>query len=92
MALSCSAGKWDGDDPPGDRGALCRSTLAHTMNSFNTTSPSAIDSEIIGIAANLLMPFALRFTGMFWDVHSQYHILQNLTDGVGSSSGHYSFR
>lgn len=91
MTLSCSAGKWDGDDPPGDRGSLCRSTLAHTMNSINTTSTSAIESEIVGLAANLLMPFALKFTGMFWDVHSQYHILQNLTDGIGSDSGHYSF-
>lgn len=27
MAVSCAAGKWDGDDPPGDRGVLCRSVL-----------------------------------------------------------------
>jgi len=90
MAVSCAAGKWDGDDPPGDRGALCRSTLARMMNSFNNSNTS-IDSEIIGLAANLLMPFALKFTGVFWDVHGQYHILQNLTDGIGSSSGRYNF-
>lgn len=91
MSVSCAAGKWDGDDPPGGRGSLCRSVLARRMNSMDTTSPAVIDSEIIGLAANLLMPFALKFTGMFWDVHSQYHILENLTDGIGSSSGHYGF-
>ena len=91
MALSCSSGKWDGDDPPGDRGSLCRSVLARRMNSIDTTSGSVIDSEIIGLAANLLMPFALKFTGMFWDVHSQYHVLENLTADMGSNSGHYGF-
>lgn len=91
MAVSCAAGKWDGDQPPGDRGSLCRSFLARSMNSFGGTNNSAIDSEIIGIAASLLMPFALKFTGMFWDVHSQYHILENLTEGIGTSSGHYNF-
>jgi len=91
MALSCAAGKWDGDDPPGDRGSLCRSILARKMNSIDTTSGSVIDAEIIGLTANLLMPYALKFTGMFWDVHSQYHVLENLTADIGSSSGHYNF-
>jgi hypothetical protein len=91
MTLSCAAGKWDGDDPPGDRGSLCRSILARKMNSIGSSSGSVIESEIMGMAANLLVPFALKFTGMFWDVHSQYHILGNLTKDVGSDTGHYSF-
>jgi len=91
MALSCASGKWDGDDPPGDRGALCRSVLERRMNSLGGTTGSDIKSEIIGLAANLVMPMALKFTGMFWDVHGQYHILERLVEGVGSSSGHYSF-
>ena len=91
MALSCASGKWDGDDPPGDRGSLCRSVLARKMNSLDTTSGSTIDAEIIGLTASLLMPFALKFTGIFWDVHSQYHILENLTADISSASGHYNF-
>jgi len=26
------------------------------------------------------MPFALRFSSMFWDVHAQYHILERLVE------------
>jgi len=91
MSVSCAAGKWDGDNPPGDRGSLCNSMLARRLNSVDATSGSAIDSELIGLAASLLGPFVLKFTGMFWDVHSQYHILENLADGIGSGSGRYSF-
>lgn len=91
MTLSCAAGKWDGDDPPGDRGTLCRSVLERRMNSVGNTTGSQLQSEIIGLAANLVMPFALKFTGMFWDVHSNYHILERLAEGVGSNSGHYGF-
>lgn len=91
MALSCAAGKWDGDDPPGDRGTLCRSVLEHKMNAMGNTTGSQLESEIIGLAANLVMPLALKFTGMFWDVHGQYHILERLAEGVGSNSGHYRF-
>src|SRR5215469_7117714 len=90
-AVSCAAGKWDGDDPPGDRGSLCRSALAHRMNSLDTSSGAAISGQLIGLAVSMLMPVALKFTGMFWDVHSQYHILENLADGIGSNSGRYSF-
>ena len=90
-AVSCAAGKWDGDDPPGDRGSLCRSVLARRMNSLDTTSTAAISGQLIGLAVSMLMPVALKFTGMFWDVHSQYHILENLADGIGSNSGRYSF-
>jgi hypothetical protein len=91
MVLSCASGKWDGDQPPGERGTLCRSVLERRMNSVGNTSGSDIKSEVIGLAANLLTPLALKFTGMFWDVHGQYHILEGLTEGFGSASGHYSF-
>jgi hypothetical protein len=91
MALSCAAGKWDGDDPPGDRGTLCRSVLERRMNSITSTTGSELKSEIIGLATNLLMPFALKFTGMFWDIHGQYHLLEGLAHEFGSNSGHYSF-
>ncbi|HEV2115172.1 MAG TPA: hypothetical protein VGR48_04040 [Terriglobales bacterium] len=91
MAVSCAAGKWDGDDPPGDRGTFCRSVLERKMNSVGGTTGSELQSEIIGLAANLITPFALKFTGMFWDVHGKYHILEGLAEGIGSNSGHYSF-
>ena len=91
MALSCAAGKWDGDDPPGDRGTLCRSVLDRKMNAIGSTTGSQLESEIIGLAANLAMPFMLKLTGIFWDVHGQYHLLEGLAEGVGSNSGHYRF-
>lgn len=90
MALSCAAGKWDGEDPPGERGVLCRSVLESKVKSAGAPG-SKLESEIIGLAANLLMPVALRFTGMFWDVHGRYHILEHLADDIGSDSGHYKF-
>jgi hypothetical protein len=90
QVLSCAAGKWDGDEPPGDRGTLCRAMLDRRLNSIGGTS-SQLPSEIIGLALNLGVPYALKFTGMFWDVHSQYHILEHLVEGLGSNSGHYAF-
>jgi len=89
-SLSCAAGKWDGDDPPGDRGLYCRSVLERKMNSVGNATGSQLESEIIGLAANFAMPFALKFTGLFWDVHAQYHILERLAEGLGSDSGRYS--
>jgi hypothetical protein len=91
MALSCAAGKWDGDDPPGDRATLCRAVLDRKMNALANTTGSQIESEIIGLATNLAMPFALKFSGMFWDVHGQYHVLEKLAQDVGSASGRYGF-
>lgn len=91
MVLSCAAGKWDGDDPPADRGTLCRSVLERRMNSVANTTGSQLQSELEGLAVNLLMPFALKFTGMFWDIHGQYHVLEGLAQDIGSNSGHYSF-
>jgi hypothetical protein len=90
MALSCSAGKWDGDNPPGERGLFCRSVLERKMNAAGSSGGSRLESEIIGLAANLLVPMALKFTGMFWDVHGQYHILEGLAQDIGSDSGRYS--
>ena len=92
MAVSCAAGKWDGNDPPADRGAFCRSVLERKMNSLGNTTGSQLQAEIIGLAANLVAPLALKFTGMFWDVHSRYHILEGLAQGIGSNSGHYNFK
>lgn len=88
MAISCAAGKWDGDDPPADRGVLCRSVLEKKIDSAGGPG-SRLESEIIGLASGILVPFALRYTGMFWDVHSQYHILEHLAEGFGSDTDHY---
>lgn len=90
MTVSCAAGKWDGDNPPADRTAVCNSSFARQLNATGTGG-SALDSALIGLAATFLTPIALKFTGMFWDVHSQYHILENLAAGIGSSSGRYTF-
>jgi hypothetical protein len=46
----------------------------------------------IGLAANLFLPFALKYTGMFWDIHGQYHVLERLAGEIGSDSGHYRFK
>jgi hypothetical protein len=86
-AISCMAGKWDGDDPPADRGVLCRSVLEKKIDSAG--SGSRLESEIIGLASGVLVPFVLRYTGMFWDVHSQYHVLEHLAEGFGSETDHY---
>jgi hypothetical protein len=91
MALSCASGKWDGDNPPPERGALCRSVLQGKLNSVGGTTGSDLETQIIGLAANLLTPLALKFTGMFWDVHGQYHILEGLARDLASNSGHYAF-
>ena len=89
MAASCAAGTWDGEDPPGDRGVFCRTVLERKMNSAGSTSGSDLTSEIIGLAANLATPFALKFTGMFWDVHGQYHVLERLAQDLASTTGRY---
>jgi len=91
MALSCAVGKWDGDEPPAYRGSLCRSVMGGKVNSVGGPTGSKLESEIVGLAATVLMPVALRFTGLFWDVHGEYHILEHLAEDIGSDSGHYSF-
>jgi hypothetical protein len=55
-----------------------------------SSAGSRLESEIIGLAANVVVPMALKFTGMFWDVHGQYHILEGLAQDIGSDSGHYN--
>jgi len=88
MALSCAAGKWDGD---GNSDPICRSALGRGANAPSGNAGS-VESEIIGLAANLFLPFALKYTGMFWDIHGQYHVLERLADEIGSDSGHYRFK
>jgi len=78
-------------DPPNERGTLCRSVLERKLNPVAATTGSQLKAEILGLAANLVMPSALKFTGLFWDVHGEYHILERLAEGVGSNSGDYSF-
>ena len=87
-ALSCAAGKWDGD---ANRDPICRSALGRGASSAGG-NPGSVESEIIGLAANLFLPFALKYTGMFWDIHGKYHILERLAAEIGSDSGHYRFK
>jgi len=88
IALSCLSGKWDGDNPQGSQALICRSLLDRRTTSMGD-SKSRLQSEIIGLAANLLVPLALKYTGMFWDIHSQYQILEGLTKNVGTANGRY---
>jgi hypothetical protein len=88
-ALSCAAGKWDGEDPPGDRGVLCKTVLDHTISPSSASSASNIESIIVGLATGAAFPYALKYTGKFWEVHSQYHLLDHLAVGIGSA-GHYT--
>jgi hypothetical protein len=90
MAVACATGHWDGDEPPGGNAAICRSVLDRKSSSPSPGSGSGLESQIIGLAANFLMPLALRFTGMFWDIHAQYHILERLAGDIGSNSGRYN--
>ena len=52
LALSCAAGKWDGEDPPGDRGVLCKTVVT----SINASSSGNLDSIIIGLGARFGFP------------------------------------
>lgn len=92
LALSCAAGKWDGEDPPGDRGVLCKTVLDKGISASSATSPNNLESIIIGLGTRVAFPWALKYTGKFWDVHKQYGILQALTQGIGSATGHYSVK
>jgi len=89
MALSCAAGKWDGEDPPGDRGVLCRTVLDRAISAGSASSASSVASIIEGLAADAVFPYALKYTGKFWDVHKQYHLLDHLAEGIGAA-GHYT--
>jgi hypothetical protein len=90
MAVACATGHWDGDEPSGASAVICRSVLSRQGGSPSAGGGSQLESQIIGLAANFLMPLALRFTGMFWDIHGQYHILERLAGNFGSNSGRYN--
>jgi len=92
MALSCVAGKWDGEDPPGDRGVLCKTVLDKGISASSATSAENLESIIIGLGTRAAFPWALKYTGKFWEVHKQYGILQALSQGIGSATGHYSLK
>ena len=89
MALSCAAGKWDGEDPPGDRGVLCKTVIDKTISPSSASSAANIESIIVGLATGAAFPYALKYTGKFWDVHRQYHLLDHLSAGIGAAR-HYS--
>jgi hypothetical protein len=89
LALSCAAGRWDGEEPPADRGVLCKSVLERKANPLLAASGAQLESEIIGVVAGLALPWALKFTGKFWDVYSQYQLLDQLTSAIGTEQDHY---
>ncbi len=91
MALSCAAGKWDGDDPPAEQAGLCRSVLENKVNPIagGSNSVSKIEQQAMGIAAKLGLPVALRFTGKFWSVHSKYNLLGKIASGIAGAGGEY---
>jgi len=89
LALSCAAGRWDGEDSPAKGGGLCRSVLERKFNPLSSSSGAQLESEIIGLAAGLALPWALKFTGKFWDVYAQYQLLEQLTSSIGDNTGHY---
>lgn len=92
LGLSCAAGKWDGEDPPGDRGVLCKTVLDKGISASSARSAANIESIIIGLGARVAFPWALKYTGKFWEVHKRYGILQALSQGIGSATGHYSLK
>jgi hypothetical protein len=89
LALSCAAGKWDGEEPPGDRGVLCRTVLDQNINPGTAKSAANLESILIGLGTRAVFPWALKYTGKFWEVHGQYHILQSLAAGIATETGHY---
>ena len=101
LTLSCVAGRWDGEDPPATRGILCKAmnqkvgSLIGGMNPLAGGSTSGWTSRLQelagGIGAAVAFPTALQYGGKFWDVHSRYQILDQLTKGISSETGHYNF-
>jgi hypothetical protein len=92
IALSCAAGRWDGEQPPAERGVLCKSVLERKFSPLSPTSGAQIESEIVGLIAGVALPKALKFTGKFWDIYSQYGLLDQLTQAIGSETGHYQVK
>ncbi|HEX4606348.1 MAG TPA: hypothetical protein VH724_20275 [Candidatus Angelobacter sp.] len=92
LALSCAAGKWDGEDPPGDRGVLCKTVLDKAISATSSSAGARLQALIIGLATRAAFPYALKYTGKFWEVHGQYHLLDKLTAGIAAENGHYSLQ
>ena len=101
LSLSCVAGRWDGEDPPADRGILCKvmnekvGSLIGKVNPLTSGPGSGLASQLQelagGIGAAVALPQALQYGGKFWDVHERYQILEQLSNGFGSEAGQYSF-
>jgi hypothetical protein len=101
LTLSCAAGRWDGEDPPADRGILCKvmnekvGSLIGGMNPLTSGPTSGWKSRLQelagGVGAAVAFPSALQYGGTFWDVHGRYQILEQLTKGFGSDAETYSF-
>jgi len=73
-------------------------TLQLTMNAAEAlpraTSPAAdrkSNRKFWAPPPTFFMSAALKFTGMSWDVHGRYHILQQLVEGFGSDGDHNQF-
>ncbi len=88
MALSCAAGKWDGDEPPPEVAVICRAVISSKVNPIGTGNGSVKD-EVLTAAAKLGLPVALRWTGRFWSVYSKYNILGQLAASIGEKAGKY---
>src|SRR5260370_890844 len=91
LALSCAAGKWDGEDPPGTRGVLCKTVLGQSIGAASSR-PSRIESIIMGAVIRIAFPLSMKYTGKFWDVYRRYHILEALTRGIASPTRNYNFK
>jgi len=89
MALSCIAGKWDGENPPPDQAGGCKTVLEGNLTSV--PGGSGVVGKILGAIAGFGVPVALRYTGKFWSIHNQYNILGQLASGFGTGTGHYQF-
>ncbi|MBV8772926.1 MAG: hypothetical protein JO166_11450 [Deltaproteobacteria bacterium] len=100
LSLSCAAGRWDGEDPPSDRGILCRVmnerlTAFLSGNTLPSRATTGLQSQLQnlagGIGAAVIFPSALQYAGEFWKIHTRYEVLDRLTKGFGSDTGGYSF-
>jgi hypothetical protein len=92
LALSCLAGKWDGEDPPADRGVLCKTMQDQSLGAASGSGTSSVESIIMGTVARVAFPLSLKYTGKFWDVHRQYHVLEALTQGIASPTRSYDLK
>jgi hypothetical protein len=101
LTLSCVAGRWDGEDPPAARGILCKVMNEKVGSLIGGTNPLAsgpssgwkaqLQELAGGIGAAVAFPSALQYGGKFWEIHGRYQILDQLTKGIGSEAGNYSF-